>query len=386
MIESPLKLQFRKAVPSSGDGSRVLNTFSSYSFERNLLIPAAAFRFTAPAVDKNLRTQIRSGDEVQVIVKTAAGELPLATGIIDETDTHVTPGSVEYVLSGRDMLGQLVDNAAVDASDRIILIEKATLPTILDTLIANTRIPKRVKKSQVPNGALLFQTSPGETKINALQRMLEFTNCLVWCQPNGQLVLGKPDFTQKPKGILKLSSSSPADNNCLEGRSRRNVNQAIRRIVSQLQSLDAVDAGAFTKLNSDKDIKNLIKAGVGRSVYRRFSYGSGTDTVNTVNQVGNQSGNYRKIGDELSLRELARENMKILDVEVVVPSHINSSGSFYDIDQIYDVFIEDDDVSEPMYVYSVGYELTKDAGMLTRLRLCRLNTIVAYTYAIGSVR
>jgi prophage tail gpP-like protein len=104
--------------------------------------------------------------------------------------------------------------------------------------------------------------------------------------------------------------------------------------------------------------------------------------VNQIVFVGNQGAAPRQIGDELSLREIARENMKVLDVEVIVPGHVNALGQPYDIDQMYDVRIEDDDVNEPMYVYSVSFDLTLDHGLLTRLRLCRKNTICAYTDAL----
>jgi hypothetical protein len=156
----------------------------------------------------------------------------------------------------------------------------------------------------------------------------------------------------------------------------------LRQIVTQLQSLDQVDAGSFTVRNNDADILSTSNAKVGRSVYRRFSYGQGNDTVNTVTQIGNTTGSPRTIGNELSQRELARENMKILEVECVVRGHINSAGIPYNIDQIYNVQIDDDGLDEDMYVHSCSYELTIEHGMLTRLRLVRLGTICAFADAV----
>lgn len=380
---APIEIDFKKAndlnqTPVS------LRTFNSYSFERNILVPAAAFRFTAPGIEKSLRTQIRSGDIASLYaVDSNANKQPVGTGIIDETDTHVMPNRVEYVLTGRDTLGQLVDNSAIDAQNRIINTENVTLKVLLGELIKNTRIPPQFVTQQTPNAKVLLHTNGGETKINTLQRYLEFTNCLVWTLPDGRVVIGKPNFSQNRSGNLIMNSSDSSQNNVVEARSRRNLNQAIRQIVTQLQTLTQADAGIYTKINDDRDIKPLLKARVGRSVWKAFSYGQGEDAVNTVVQVGNQSGNNRKIGDELSLREIARDNMKILDVEMVVQGHLNENDQVFNIDQIYNVQIEDDDVEEDMYVYSCSYELTLDHGMLTRLRLCRLGTICAYTDAIG---
>lgn len=383
-LSAPIEIDFTKALSSDTASAVTLRTFTSYTFDRSLLTPASAFRFTSPGVNKSDRTQIRSGDIATLFVVNKDGDKrAIATGIIDETDTHVIPSNVEYVLTGRDMIGQLVDNTAVDASNKIINTQQVNLKTIAEFLIANTRIPAGIITQQIPNGTFLFQTNPGETKINSLQRYLELSNCLVWCKENGQLIVGKPSFTQPASGALTLLYSDPRGNNLLEARVKRNVNGAIRKIVAQLQSLDQVDAATYTKLNNDPDMQAVADGLVGRSVYNRFSYGSGTDLVNQVTQVGNQTGNPRKIGDELALREIARENMKILDVEAVVEGHINEIGLPYNVDQVYNVRIEDDDVDEDMLVYNVSYELTSEHGKLTRMRLCRLGTIVAYADALA---
>lgn len=380
-MNSPIQLEFKPAVGNAQPSP--LRTFTSYSFSKNLLTPASPFRFTAGGVEKEIRTAIRSGDTVSLSILAPDGTFkPVGTGFIDETDAHVTATSVDYVLTGRDPLGQLVDNTAIDKDNRIRNTENVTMQNILSFLLEGTRIPKGFRSQQVPNGTLIFHTNPGETKINALQRYLQFTNCLVWCDPSGQVVIGKPNFTQARSGNLILKKDGKG-NNLLEARVRRNLNQAIRQVVVQLQTLGQVDPTSYTKINSDPDMRRVREATVGRSVYATFTYGQGEDTVNTVTQVGNQSGNPRKIGDEMALRQIARENMKIIEVECVVQGHINNKGEPYNVDQIYNVQIEDEDVSEDMLVHSCDYEMTMDHGMLTRLRLARLGTICAFANSVG---
>ena len=380
---SPIELDIKKASSSATSIPIPLKTFTSYSFERNILVPASAFRFTAPGVDPATRQLIRSGDLVTLWVKTANGmKQQIGTGFVDETDTHVLPNTIEYVITGRDTLGQLIDNDSVDAQNKVIVLERASLSSIMGALLANTRMPPKFVPQSLPNGTFLFQTNPGETKIASLQRYLELSNCLIWSLPDGRAIIGKPDFTQPSQGDLILNRGSKL-NNVLEARVRRNVNTAIRQIVYQLQTLDLVDPTPYSKNNNDPDIKPLISAKVGRSVFRHFSYGSGMDTVNTIVGPGNQSSTPRKIGDELSLREIARDNMKILDIEMVVKGHLNSKGEYFDVDDVYQVQVSDDNVHEDMYVYSVSYELTLDHGMMTRLRLCRLGSICAYSDALG---
>lgn len=375
---TPIELDFKSAAANVTQ-SVSLRTFTSYSFERSIVTPASAFRFSAPGVEKDKRLAIRSGDTVSLFaLGDNALQQPLAVGYVDETDTHILPSSVDYILTGRDTIGQLVDNDSVDAQNSIVNTTNISLEQIFKTLIANTRMPQEFIKNFIPNGNLLFQTRPGASKLSALQQYLDFTNCLVWSNPDGRAVIGKPNFAQGASGKLTMMSGDPSKNNLIEVRVKRNLTQVIRQIVTQLQTNEQVDAGAFTVANADPDVRTRAVSLVGRSLYRLFSYGNGVDAVNQIKQVGNSNGDPKVLGRSFSLREIARENMKVLDVEAVIGgTHLNESGFPYNIDQIYDVAVEDENVLEPMYVYSVSFELTVEHGMITRLRLCRLGSICA---------
>lgn len=380
---APLEIDFFSAQFSGPSPS--MRTWTSYQFERSILTPASAFRFTAPGVPKAQRIAIRSCDMAQIFaVKQDGSKIPIGLGIIDETDTHIVPTNLDYVLTGRDMLSQLVDNSSVDAQNTMVFLKRLTLKTIVQSLIANTRMPQAVNLQSVPNGEFNFSTNPGETKINALQRFLEVSNCLVWTNGFGQIIVGKPNFSQPAKGKLTISSTNPAGNNCVEARIQRGVNKAIRQIVTQAQNLTKADAGEFTVQNNDTDMKAVASAGGGRSIYAPpFTFGGtgAADTINNLAGVGNQAGNPKQLGAIYSQREIARENMNILNVEAVVKGHLNENGDIYQVDQVYNVQMEDDNVNENMYVYSCSYELSLDHGQLTRMRLCRLGAIVAQAYA-----
>jgi prophage tail gpP-like protein len=373
---APIEMSTRSILTGA---TAELKTFTSYDFDRNMLVPASAFRFTAGGVDKTERTRIRSGDWAWLYAENAKGSrFKLATGIIDETDTHIVPTSIEYVLTGRDTIGQLVDNAAVDASNKIIHIDQATLAQVTQILIKNTRLPAKFVDQDAPNGKLLYNTNPGETKINSLQRLLDYTNCLIWSNASGQAVIGRPDMAQDPMGSLTINKADPGTTNVLEMRVRRNLNQAIRSIVTQIQSLEKTDPTPSTILNNERDMLAVRGGLVGRSVFNLYSPGNGHDLINEITFIGNQSANPYDIGSAKSLRELARDNMKVLDVEAVVEGHMNGLGMPYNVDQVYTVRCEDEDLNEPMYVYGCRYALTMDRGAITTLKLCRLGTICAY--------
>lgn len=383
--QSPIGMVFAHAL-TVNEHSEVLRTFQSYSFDRSMLTPAAAFRFTAYAVGSvtnkfNVR-DIGSGDWAYLYATDANGrEVQLATGIVDETDAHGTAHSIEFSVTGRDLIGQLVDNSAVDKDNRIVNTERISMDTIIKLILANTRCAQGFKVQQpLSNQLFNFQTNAGETKLNTLQRYLDYVNCILWSLPDGQIIIGKPNFYQASLGYLRISATRPTEgdfrNNIIEYRVRRNLNQAIRQIVYQLSTMNQVDAAAFTIENAIPEMREVLPAFVGRSVYMNFTYAQGNDGINQVDKIGNQSASPKKIGDTYALREMAADNVKILDIEVIVRGHVNSRGIVYNIDQCYDVFIEEENVQEKMFVYAVTYELTEKMGMTTRLRLCKLGSLV----------
>ena len=371
---------FAKGVANLTQNGASIKTFDSYSFERNLLNPGAPFRLTAPGIDKALRLSVRSGDTIQLFITNRMGtQIPIGTGFVDETDCHITPNRMEYVITGRDTLGQLIDNAAVDKNNKIINIANLTLSQIFTTLIANTRIPQQPIFQQADSGNMLFQTSVGETKMNALQRYMEYSNALVWTLPHGQVVIGKPNFVQQASGVITIDQNAT---NVLDCRVRRNINNAIRIIVNQMQNGDQIDPSSYTVMNGDADVQKGIPSGVGRSVYRMFSFSEGFNSVNFFTQVANIPTPVNTLGAAYSYREIARENVQVLDVEVTFQGHLNSNGVVYDIDQVYTCNIPDENVSEDLYCYAVTHELTLDHGMITKLKLCKLGTIVASAYKV----
>lgn len=375
--ESPISID---TISATGFGQHAIKTFTSYSFERNIMTPSSGFRFSAPGVEKADRTAIRSSDVVNLYITNPFGfRIQVAAGFIDETDTHITAKSVDYLLSGRDFVGKLVDDDAVDKSNTIIYAASMPLLSALKQLMDHTRIKNvPVVNAGAPSGNLLIQTNVGETKMSAFSRYLDYCNCLIWTQPNGSIVVGKPNMHQRPSGKLILKESDPSQNNCLEARVKRNTNQAIRQIATQLQNSQAADPAPITMSNQDKDVRKVAASGAGKSIYRVYSLGNGMDSVNILNQVNkNQNNAVVGIGQQYTLRQIAQENVKVLDVECVVEGHTNENGLLYNIDQIYDVTIEDDDVDEPLYVYAVSYELTLEQGLITKMRLCRKGTIVA---------
>lgn len=369
-----------KVRPALGGEEQEIGIFTSYSFDRSVLVPAAAFRFTAEGVDQEQRLAIRSGDMATLYARNRVGKiLKLSTGFIDETDTHITPQSVSYLLTGRDTAGQLVDNAAVDANNAMIFGGTGlfNITQIAQRLVQNTRMPQQVIARNAPNAAMLLQTNSGETKISVLQRYLEITNCLAWTEVDGRIIVGKPNMAQSPAGVLVMSKdpNKRQFNNILEVRVKRAPAMAIRQIAYQLQDLAQVGIVPATKQNMDKDVARIAPALAGRSVYRSYSIGMGTQAYDNLSAIG-QGGGVSSMGDALAMRELAMDNLKALEVEAVMKGHINDAGNAYDVDQVYEVIVDDEALALPMYVYAVRHDYTRERGPITTLKLCKLGALV----------
>jgi prophage tail gpP-like protein len=376
-LTRPIELKIR---PAEGGEEAEISIFTSYSFDKNIMVPASAFRFTAEGVDHDLKMSIRSGSTVSLYARNDKGVgIKMATGFIDETDSHITPSSVGYVITGRDTISQLVDNSAIDKSNAMIFggSDKYTIDQIAEKMMENTRMSPRVIARNVPNSRMLLQTNSGETKISVLQRYLEITNCLAWADPDGVMIVGKPNMSQEPIGRLWVakSESGRALNNLLEARVKRAPAMAIRQISYQLQDLASVGIVSQTIANRDEDVRAIATSLAGRSVYRSYSIGNGTEAYDNLSAIGQGKG-VIGMGTALALREMAMDNIKVLDVECVIKGHINDSGNPYDIDQVYEVIIDDEDLAKSMYVYAVRYDLTKERGPITTLRLCNIGALV----------
>lgn len=286
-----------------------IGIFSSYAFDRSILTPASAFRFTAPGVDKTKRMAIRSGDTVRLYVDNDLGHTAqVGVGFIDDTNLHITARSLDYIITGRDTIGQLVDNDMLDAQNNIIFFEQATIDTLVAQVLKGTRCIQSHRKSQIDkNVKFAVTTEPNETKLNCLTRILEWCNGLVWADNDGTVIVDKPNFSGKLRGNFILREDSK-ESNVLEASVKRNVNQAIRQIVTVLATTEASNntVKQETLQNMDKDLKRYRGTGVGRSISRTFNYASGTDTINQGQGVGQGSYAPHTIGNEYSAREIAR--------------------------------------------------------------------------------
>lgn len=359
-----------------------IERFNSYSFSSNILIPVDTFAFTFrpdPPTKGNRGTYydriVMEGDAVQLSV----GGDTLATGYVDgpSSDTDADNGTT-LTVNGRDMMGFLESNDAVNPDSSILYAGNANIQTVMGKLLENTRIQGYETRGISEKVTSFFATNPGESKLAALQRFLEPLNAIAWTAPNGKLICGKPSFGLAAVGTLGILMFERKAN-VLRMRVQRNsghIPNAVLSIWTGLESVQTIVA-KDTKINQAAGPNRLYKAG--HRLYRAIvtSAPDASDTKQGLADVQRYISQGNNFLDSIAARELARENVNELLVTCSVPGHLNANGDPYATDTCYNIVYDAEGIDEKMYLFGVEYALSEDGGQVTHLAFCKLNTIVS---------
>lgn len=373
----PIKLE---VFPLDGSEPQTLGRFNSYAFNSNILIPVDTFCFVfkpKPPPSLSYDKLIQEGDTVQLTV----GDKPISTGYIDSIDIEVdVDGGTRISVNGRDLMGFLEDNDAVNPDASIVWTNATTLGDLLPKLIANTRIKGYGTRNLPIDVQSLFATMPGESKLAALQRFLDPINAVAWMSPEGFLRVGRPSFDSGSLGVLGIrQKGSKRTANVLGMRIHRAAGQIPNAVLSIWLGNEAVQtlSKSKVKLNSAEGPKRLYQAG--HKIYRTIvtSAPDANDVktgLSETQRLISQGSNY--LGS-LAAREMARENVNELIVTMSVVGHLNENGDPYAPDTCYDLVFDAAGLEKKMYLFGVEYTLSEDGAMTTNLSFCNLNTIVA---------
>lgn len=166
-------------------GHRERDDWTDASVESDLTLPADAWRFELGGFDWGSPAEIPAGSLMRV---EAEGKVVL-TGMVDRTVRHKSKRDVSLIISGRDLVGQLVD-----CTTRYIeIFKKQTLLQIAKTIAAPFVIDRVAKSGDVALKPIeTCQTIPGETVWSFLTRQAVKQGLGLWLEPDGQLMVGKP--------------------------------------------------------------------------------------------------------------------------------------------------------------------------------------------------
>lgn len=376
----PIELRIK---PLSGTSDVVcLYNFLSYSFDSNILIPVDTFSFTfaIPADVKIWSDCYREGDIAQLY----AGGLLLATGIIDSVDIEVDADHGERItVTGRDLIGQLEDQDAVTLDSKTIFSAQMTIDQVFQYLKVNTRIP-RLRKQQTADidamrPAPLFATSPGESKLAALCRYLEPLNCIAWSDPDGTLVIGRPNMAQPTAGTLTIDHLNRWSNAMA-----MKASFASATIPNIIVPVWAGQEVVQERVAPAQALKNMA-AGPARlfSLGHRLAKAVIVSNPTATNPQGFADVNRFRAGGANILqayakREMARQNVKEVLVQALLPGHLDNNGTPYRPDRLWVVnFTKAFPGPVDLYCFAAQYKLDQERGQVSTLQFTKKGTIVS---------
>lgn len=370
----PVQIQI---TPIDGTSPFLLSRFLSYQFSQSVLIPVEAFSFTfvAPDDETPFNEVCKPGD----IVSLYANGVALSRGIIDSTAVSVDHDFGEKVsISGRNLMGQLEDQDAVSITSDPLWGNSVTIDQFVGDLIKNTRI-QGIRKQSATTKPYLAATSPGESKLSALQRYLDPLNLLSWVDENGLIVIAKPNMSQADSGHLILSKTQRRSNvmsmNCI--RAEATIPNIILPIWQGQESVQSRIGKEQAFNNAAAGPSRCRAAGhiLQKTVVVSTPSGASPQDLSDVNRLKIASGNLLQA---YAKREIARANHKETIVQVVVPGHYNEKGEKFHIDHVYRITFDRGDLeSELMYLFQCEYSLEEEKGQQTSLFFCKLGTLVA---------
>jgi prophage tail gpP-like protein len=367
-------------TPIGNDGRSpfTVERFLSYNFNSSILIPVDSFSFQFAAPDMTpFYNNVKEGDQITLF----ANNQPISTGVIDTVDIEVDENGGEQVtISGRDILSYLEEQDAIGLDSKPIYLNNISIQGLFNALKQNTKI-KGLVTQDVPQLNQTFGTEPGESKLAALQRWCEPLNILFWADPVGNLVIGKPNFKQAPKGVIGISRERRTSN-VISMKATYGA-AAIPNIIIPVWSgqelvTDKLKEQALE--NNADGPKRLRTAGhritkmIVTSIPQATSSAQDAAIVNSLRYTGSPA-NFLKA---MAYREIARQNHKELIVQAVVPGHYFSDGVPYQVDQVYNIIFDRGSIDgDKMYLFQVDYTMNGSTGQRTNLYFCKLGSIVA---------
>ncbi len=357
-----------------------LNEFTDYNFQSSVIVPVSAFTFRMvnPTKSGSLLNIVRDGD----IAILKANGVVIATGLIDTVSVETGNDGESVELYGRSLLGQLEDQAAISETDKPLFGQTVTLAQAVQLILANTRI-NYYRLQQPPNyPPLMFATEPGESKMSALMRFIEPQNCILWMDPDGTLVVGRPNMGAFSTGTFAMDRENKTSN-CLSMKAVYSSTQIPTSIVP-IWSGSELAIGPVVAAQPEQRLLNTAQ---GPSTLRGFGHrvpkaivvstpnGNSPQELSQANQFSVAGGS--NVLQAYAKREIARANVNEIGVQVNIQGHYDDDLNPVLPDKNYTVNYMRAGLSEKMYLHTVEYGMTKDRGQRTALYFTRLGSIVA---------
>lgn len=182
---------------------RFHENWTSYDVDSDLLIPADAWRVTLGLPDSVLPPDVRAGAVVSVWI----GDDQVMVGRVDDDDDEVGRHDSVFSLNGRDGAADLVDCAAP-----ILTVQQIDLPTLISKLTKEFGIKKIRVDAPDARQRQKISVQPGDVAWDVLANAAEANGLWPWFEPDGTLVVGRPDYTLPPVATLTMRRDGVGNN------------------------------------------------------------------------------------------------------------------------------------------------------------------------------
>lgn len=343
-----------------------------YRIDSDFLKPADAWSLSLGLPGNVFPAQAVRGAPVQLQV---GGETVL-TGRIDSVQRRIArQGQMTLTLNGRDNAAILVDCAAPIFSARQLT---------LDAAIATIVKPLGVKRIRIQADGMTrhdsIHTEPGERAWDALVRVAAGRGLWPWCDPDGTLVIGGPDYTRPPVATLVLKPST-GEVNVLSLEDTSSINGCYSELTvlaqshaSQADNLavpDLSDTPAPGQNDDETGNDSDDDCGCGESGhYSRSRTIKDPDVpyyrpqVLVVGDVDNpEQVQFR------ARKAMADAHLSGYDLQIDVPGHRTPGGQLWTPGQRIHVISEPHDIDDTYFLMGRSFSGGRPGGQTTTLRL-----------------
>jgi prophage tail gpP-like protein len=212
------------------------------SFDSAIDIPADAFSVTLfdPVYD-HLPETVAAGKTFQAYY----GKELVMTGVVDRIAEAIGRKGRGLQISGRDLVGQLIDCSVPVFSGR-----QVTLEVLLNKYVKSGDLGSLFKNIELQNNAWLknnISVEPGESLWDSIVKAAQVTGQHVWLKADGTLVIGDPFKSAKQLQTTLSLMFDGDDNNMLDAQYDEDVSGVFSQIQVLSQGADAQSILAESK-------------------------------------------------------------------------------------------------------------------------------------------
>lgn len=322
------------------------DTWDGWSIESDLLTPADAFE---------LEIHTKQGSRLPSVVSEGApcsltldGDRVL-TGQIDEYEHDVSRRGISIRINGRDRAAPLVDCSAPFVS-----MKEASLDQIIDQVVKPLGAYQVEIRAEKAKTRRRIQIEPGQTAWEALLQVAEANGLWPWVEPDGRLVIGGPDYTTPPVGVLILREDG-VGNNVERLSVRRSIANRYSQITVLGQHGQYENDGLDTKRSHMRSViedETLARRGIFRPKVVIDSSSENQDMATT---------RARKL--------LADSRLEGFEIRAIIKGHRSQSGKVWTPGQRVVVRSEPHGLNDTYFLMSRTLRLSRGEGEITELRL-----------------